>query len=242
MKIAVFSDIYGNLPALDAVLGAIQQEGADNVYCLGDLVSFAPWTNEVIDLIRQLQIPTVCGNHDHAIGLGKKDFAFSYKDAKEKQVGLEAIALTNEQITPANRHYLATLPKIRRLDLELSTGPANVLLTHGSPRSIGEYIFEDFSESVLLKLMNEYGTDILMLGHTHRPYLRKLEKQRTAINVGSVGKPKDGDPRGAFTILAIENGSLSVKQRRVAYDIESTRQAILQSKIPDIYANLLIQV
>jgi len=245
MRIAVFSDIHGNLPALEMVMAAIQNKNIDQLYCLGDLVNFAPWPNEVIEFIRHHQIATVCGNHDWAIGLAQSDFAFSYNSTAEKQAGLEAIAYTNEQITENNRDYLRSMPKIVRLDFELNAGPTDILLTHGSPRSIGEYIFEDYDEAVLMKIMDEYGADLLMMGHTHRPYYRKLEsvagKLRQAINVGSVGKPKDGDPRAAYTILTMENGGLSVEQRRVTYDIERTRQAILKSKIPDLYADLLIK-
>lgn len=240
MNIAVFSDIHGNLPALEAVLTAIMQEPADQIYCLGDLVNFAPWTNEVIDLIRHHQIPAVCGNHDWAIGLGQSDFAFSYQSQEERMAGSAAISCTNHQITESNRNYLRSMPKILRLDFELNSGPVNILLTHGSPRSIGEYIFADFDEAALLKIMYGYGADLLMMGHTHRPYHRMFGIKQ-AVNVGSVGKPKDGDPRAAYTILTIENGSLAIEQRRISYDIERTQKAIIDSEIPDLYAKLLIK-
>lgn len=239
MRIAVLSDIHGNLPALEAVMTVIQTESIDQIYCLGDLINFAPWPNEVIDLIRHHQIAAVCGNHDWAIGLGQTDFAFSYQSEEEKQAGLKAIAYTNAQITENNRNYLRSMPKNMRLDFELQHGQT-VFLTHGSPRSIGEYLFEDFPETILIKIMEDYSADILLMGHTHRPYHRMLGN-RQAINVGSVGKPKNGDPRAAFAILTFENAALTVEQLRVTYDIKRTRQAILNSKIPDLYAKLLIK-
>jgi len=106
-------------------------------------------------------------------------------------------------------------------------------------------VFSDIPGVVLMKFMDEYRADLLLINYTHRTYHRMLEnaggKLRQAINVGSVGKPKDGDPRASYTILTIENGHLSVEQRRVAYDIKHTQQAILKSKIPDLYANPLIK-
>lgn len=245
MKLAIISDIHGNLPALEAVLAAIEQDGIDQTYCLGDLVNFAPWTNEVIEMIRAHNIPTVCGNHDWGIGLGQQNFAFSYHTAEEKEAGLKAIAFTNQNITEANRNYLRSLPKILRLDYELSSGMTDILLTHGSPRSIGEYLFEDFETAILMKIMDEYSADVLVTGHTHRSYIRKLEKAggkwRYALNAGSVGKPKDGDPRASYLLLSMEHGQLTAEVKRVSYNIVKSQQAIRLSGIPDIYAELLIK-
>ncbi len=245
MKIAVISDIHANLPALEAVLADIGKQKPDQVYCLGDLVNFAPWPNEVIDLLRAHQIPTLCGNHDLAIGLNQSDFAFSYQTPEEREAGLKAIAYTNAVLTDSNRIYLRSLPKFLRLEPELPAGKAQVLLTHGSPRSVGEYVFEDFPEGTLVRIMDEYVTDILIMGHTHRPYYRKLfDKQagsyKWAINAGSVGKPKDGDARAAYLMLTTAKGAgLDIGIKRVPYPVQQVQQAIRESRVPDIYAILL---
>lgn len=255
MKIAVFSDVHANLPALQAVIADIQKQQPDEIYCLGDLVNFAPWPNEVIKLIRDQNIPTLCGNHDLAIGLGHNEFPFSWHSPEEHQAGLKAIEYTNAILTDENRNYLQALPKFIRPDIR-PVSDAHLLLTHGSPRSVGEYVFEDFAEDVLLKIMDDYVTDILVMGHTHRPYHRQFlegKRYKHAINVGSVGKPKDGDSRAAYIILTLQAGltmsgpkhlpgktGIIVEIKRVEYDIQKTREAILKSRIPNLYADQLI--
>lgn len=245
MKIAVISDIHANLPALEAVLADIGKQKPDQIYCLGDLVNFAPWPNEVIELIRAHNIPTLCGNHDLAIGLNQSDFVFSYQTPEEREAGLKAIAYTNAVLTESNRLYLRALPKSIRFELELSPGKAEALLTHGSPRSVGEYIFEDFPEDTLVKIMDEYVADILVMGHTHWPYHRQLfdkeaGRYKQAINAGSVGKPKDGDDRAAYLILnTADESGLGIEIKKVVYPVQQVQEAIRRSRIPDIYANLL---
>jgi putative phosphoesterase len=245
MRIAVISDIHANLPALEAVLADIARQQADKIYCLGDLVNFAPWPNEVIELIRENNIPTLCGNHDLAIGLNQTDFAFSFNSPEEREAGLKAIAYTNAVLKDSNRLYLKSLPKFIRFELKLMKVKTDILLTHGSPRSVGEYVFEDFPEETLVRIMDEYVADILVMGHTHCPYHRQLfdkeaGKYKQAINAGSVGKPKDGDTRAAYLIInTAESSGLNVAIKRVEYNIQQVQQAIRNSRIPDLYADLL---
>jgi diadenosine tetraphosphatase ApaH/serine/threonine PP2A family protein phosphatase len=201
----------------------------------------------VIDLIRDHHIPTLSGNHDLAIGLNHTDFAFSYHTPEEREAGLKAIAYTNAVLTDSNRLYLRSLPKFIRFELEFEGLKTHVLLTHGSPRSVGEYVFEDFPEETLVRIMDEYVADILVMGHTHQPYHRKLFDKaggtyKHAINAGSVGKPKDGDTRAAYLIINTDARSgLDVEIKRVEYNIQRVQQGIRDSRIPNLYADLLNQ-
>jgi diadenosine tetraphosphatase ApaH/serine/threonine PP2A family protein phosphatase len=110
---------------------------------------------------------------------------------------------------------------------------------HGSPRKINEYLYEDRPDSSLERLMDQAGVDVLVCGHTHIPYHRVLPSGRHVINAGSVGKPKDHDPRACYIILEVEGRELNVRFIRVPYDIEQAAAAIESSEMPDEYAEML---
>ncbi len=268
MKIALFSDIHANLPALEAVLADIDRRGVDAVYCLGDLVGYNVWPNEVVRLIRQRGIPTIAGNYDFGIGRASDDCGCAYKEEIEKERGKQSIAYTNKHIGEAERRYLRTLPTQIRVSFELGNGeraeppvslwqpqpPLSLLLVHGSPRRINEYLFEDRGDRSLGRVLETAGADILCFGHTHKPFYKVVSAQpegeetywRHAINIGSVGKPKDGDPRSCYVMLTIDDtarpGSrdgVGVEFVRVAYDVEQAARAIEASELPDAYADML---
>lgn len=255
MKIAIFSDVHGNLPALEAVLTAIDSYGPDKIYCLGDLVNFAPFTNEVIDLIRARKIPTIMGNHDDGIGHRRQKFPFSGNTQGEISAGTIAIAYTNKIINEPNRQFLKELPPYIHVSTGDDMGYIDLLLTHGSPRNNDEYINPDYDKDELLKLMAIFHADIMAVGHTHEVYQRvmrcceyKMNMFKQVVNVGSVGRPTDGDWRAAYCIMEFDHhsnlfdeSSIKIEIWRVEYDIKRTHDAILQSPIPDIYAETLLK-
>lgn len=250
MKIALFSDIHANLPALKAVLADIDHKKPDLIYCLGDLVGYAPYPNEVIREIRQRKIPTIAGNYDEGIGLASENCGCAYKAPEEKSNGAISIAYTNSLVLPEERAYLKNLPRHFALDFEFQEQKFKFLMVHGSPRKINEYLFEDRDEKSLRRIMEFGNADIMAFGHTHKPYHRILKNEqdtfRHAINIGSVGKPKDGDNRACYVLLEINPqtsmknpDSLSVEFVRVPYDFESIAKAIEASPLPDVYADML---
>ncbi len=249
MRIAIFSDVHANLPALESVLEEIDRRRPDMVFCLGDLVGYGPWPNEVIDLIRSRRIATVAGNYDDGVGRNSDDCGCAYRTDEDRSRGAASIEFTNRIITNERRQYLRALP--RHLRLEFAT--ASVLMVHGSPRRINEYLFEDRPEESLLRMMRAAEADVMLFGHTHKPYHRVLEDEsdgrarvRHAINTGSVGKPKDGDPRACLVMLEWEGGELRadgdglrVEFVRVRYDVERAAQAIERGPLPDAFAAML---
>lgn len=254
MKIALFSDIHANLPALEACLADIEIRRPDQVFCLGDLVGYNIWPNEVIQEIRRRGIPTIAGNYDFGIGRSSNDCGCAYKTEEEKANGAVSISFTNQMIQPAERQYLRELPKHIRVELEMQEGePISLLLVHGSPRKINEYLFEDREEASLLRIFEGAHADILCFGHTHKPYHRILNSGtnaephfRHAINIGSVGKPKDGDPRGGYVLLELDEhstlrneNSIRVEFVRFEYEVEKAAKAVEQSPLPDTYATAL---
>lgn len=253
MRIALFSDIHANLPALEACFNSIEEQHVDAVYCLGDLVGYNIWPNEVVNEIRKRGIPTIAGNYDQGIGLMSDQCGCAYKTTEETDMGKISISYTNHLVQPEERKYLRTLPAHIRLEYQLNDDKLDLLMVHGSPRKINEYLFEDREEKSMLRIMQDAGADILCFGHTHKPFHRILTEEsadgihyRHAINIGSVGKPKDGDPRGCYVILTINHDSsindkntLSVEFIRFNYDIEKAAKAIEDSPLPNGYADML---
>lgn len=253
MRIALFSDIHANLPALESCFESIDSQRPDAIFCLGDLVGYNVWPNEVINQIRKRGIPTIAGNYDQGIGLASDECGCAYKSDVEKDMGKISISYTNSIVNPDERKYLRTLPAHLNIEFQLNNDKLNLLLVHGSPRKINEYLFEDREEKSLLRIMEQANADILCFGHTHKPYHRVLPAEpvqnmryRHAINIGSVGKPKDGTPKGCYVLLTI-NADSSISSResvkvdfiRFEYDVEKAAKAIEESPLPDQYADML---
>jgi len=253
MKIALFSDIHANLPALEAFFASIEQQQPDAIYCLGDLVGYNIWPNEVINAIRQRRIPTIAGNYDYGVGRNSDDCGCAYKTDDEKANGAVSISYTNQVVKDEERAYLRTLPAHIKVEFQLNNDKLNLLLVHGSPRRVNEYLFEDREEKSLLRIMQDADADIMCFGHTHKPYHRILPSVRDtpphyrhAINIGSVGKPKDGDPRGCYVLLHINDHSnttnkesIHVEFIRVDYDVEKAARAVEDSPLPQAFADAL---
>jgi predicted phosphodiesterase len=253
MKIALFSDIHANLPALEAFFTDVEAHKPDTIYCLGDLVGYNIWPNEVINEIRKRGIPTIAGNYDFGIGRTSDDCGCAYKTDDEKANGAISISFTNELVKADERAYLRTLPAHIKVEFQLNSDKLTLLLVHGSPRRINEYLFDDREEKSMLRIMHDADADIMCFGHTHKPYHRVLNDNaagkdhfRHAINIGSVGKPKDGDPRGCYLLLHIadhsnirDKNSIQVEFIRFAYDVEKAAKAIEDSCLPNAYAEAL---
>ena len=253
MRIAVFSDIHANLPALEACFKSMEEQKPDAIYCLGDLVGYNIWPNEVINEIRRRGIPTIAGNYDQGIGLMSDECGCAYKTDTEKDMGKVSISFTNSIVKPEERNYLRTLPAHIRVEYQLNNDRLNLLMVHGSPRKINEYLFEDREEKSLLRIMEQADADVMCFGHTHKPFHRILPAipeenthYRHAINIGSVGKPKDGNPKGCYVLLTVNHNSsiwskdaVQVEFIRFDYDVEKAAKAVEDSPLPNEYARML---
>lgn len=235
-RITIFGDIHGNLPALEAVFADMEQRGLSTLYCLGDLVGYGTSPNEVIDAIRSREIPTIMGNYDQGVGNNSDDCGCAYKTDVDRKRGEQSIAWTNAHTTENRKAYLRSL----RTNIPLQLGDLKILLVHGSPRKINEYLYEDRSDRSFERLMDGIDADVLVCGHTHLPYHKVLPSGRQIINAGSVGKPKDNNPRACYVVLSMEAGRLQVEFVRVAYDVERAAQAVEAAEgMPDAFAQML---
>ena len=231
MTIGIISDIHGNLPALEAVLEDLRPRRVDALYCLGDLVGYAAFPNEVTERIRAEGIPTIMGNYDDGVGFDRGECGCAYTDPVEKQLGDRSLAWTRATVSPGNKAFLRSLAK----EIRFEADGKRVLLVHGSPRRINEYLFEDRPISSFQRLAASSNADVIVFGHTHRPYT-KLVDDVLFVNAGSVGKPKDGDWRACYAILNLSNDGQPVTFVRIAYDVKRAADAIRASDLPDRFA------
>ncbi len=234
-SVTIFGDIHGNLPALQAVLKDIDTRGLSPLYCLGDLVGYGTFPNEVISIIRERNIPTLMGNYDQGVGNSSDDCGCAYTSKEAEALGKRSIAWTNQNTTDENKLYLRQL--VDQIPLHL--GGLRVRLVHGSPRKINEYLYENRPDATMERLLDIADADVLVCGHTHIPYHRILPSGRHVVNAGSVGKPKDGNPDACYAVLEQRDNNLNVIFQRVPYEIECAALAIEATDMPNEYANML---
>ena len=236
MRIAVFSDVHSNRPALEAVLADIGRAGVDATYALGDLVGYAPWPNEVLERLQADGIPSVMGNYDDGTGFNRDECGCAYVDPTEKALGDRSFAWTKAHTTDSNKAWLRSLAPQIRLDAD----GHRLLLVHGSPRRINEYLFEDKPDTTFARIAEGADADVIVCGHTHRPYTKPVG-DTLFVNDGSVGKPKDGDPRAGWALIETTSADVRVEPHRVEYDVEAAANAIEASDLPDEFADQLRQ-
>jgi putative phosphoesterase len=226
VKLAIISDIHANLHALEAVWEDLETQQPDVVYCLGDLVGYGAYPNETIAFLREHEIPTIMGNYDEGVGFDLHDCGCVYKDPVQDRLGQQSLICTRERTSLEHKQFLQTLP----LQIRLEETRPRIMLVHGSPRKINEYLYEDRPDATFERIAKLAGTDIVLFGHTHLPYEKRVYGT-TFINCGSVGKPKDGNPAAGYVILS-PGRKPQVKFRRVSYDVAAAAQAVRESGLP----------
>jgi diadenosine tetraphosphatase ApaH/serine/threonine PP2A family protein phosphatase len=241
VRVAVISDIHGNARALEAVLAAIETEAPDAVWCLGDTVGYGPRPNECCLLVREAADVCLVGNHDLLV-LGK--------EVRESEFNVDAnaaIQWTRGVLEEPSRSFLGDLEPQARLD--------RAELFHASARDpVWEYVLGSESALATFELTD---APLVLVGHSHVPFTIALDDDELAgahapggtesdlspgrrlCNPGSVGQPRDGDPRAAWLLVDFDAGRASF--RRVPYDVEATQAAILDAGLPRSLAERLAQ-
>ena len=250
LRIALLSDIHGNRTALDAVIADIGAAGITERYCLGDLVGYGPDPAGVIDRIREMGIPTIMGNYDEGVGNRRGQCGCYYATEQARSDGDASYRFTETLVDDKRAAWLAALPH----EIRLEAGGLRVLLAHGSPRRINEYLLPDRTDELLARLAAETGADVVCVGHVHVPYHRVLAGAGGApvhyISAGSVGKPKDGDPRACWVELLIGDADevlpasetsgaagttdtfVGTVVHRVDYDVDAVVDAMMRAGLP----------
>ena len=234
-RVAVITDIHANLPALEAVMAAIEWTDVDAVYCGGDLVGYGPHPNAVCWQIEQRGIPTIYGNYDYAIARDLEDCGCAYRDRQDRELGQRSVAWTLDHTDQQSKDFMRGLP----FDIRFELGGRRVRLVHGSPRKVNEYLFADKPARTFERIAAGADCDVLVFGHTHQPWVAEYGGV-LFVNCGSVGKPKDGDPRASYALLELAESEVSATIERVEYDAASVARAVAESGLPVEYAEKLV--
>lgn len=222
MKIALISDIHSNLPALKAVLESVEREGCEELYCLGDVVGYGAFPNEVVELLIARQIPTIMGNHDAAV-VGSLHWDYLNVYARV------AAMWTRQVLTPDHLRWLSELPLFRQIP--------EALLVHSSPLEpeAWDYIF---TQGEAERAFPHFTERYCFIGHTHFPALfTDHHTGKRIINVGSVGQPRDRDPRACYALFYPKSGEC--RWVRVEYDIEMAISGIKEAGLPPFLGDRL---
>jgi putative phosphoesterase len=234
-RVAVITDIHANLPALETTLAEIERLGVDAVYCGGDLVGYGPHPNEVCALIQSQAIPTIYGNYDYAIGRDLEDCGCAYIDKHDRAIGQLSVDWTLAHTNQRSKDFMRELP----FDLRFELAGKRIRLVHGSPRKVNEYLFEDKPARTFERIAALADCDVLVFGHTHKPWIHDYGPVRF-VNCGSVGKPKDGDPRAGFAVLEPRGEDVAATIHRVAYDALAVAREMRAAGLPDELADKLV--
>ena len=234
MKIAVFGDIHGNLEALRAAYQAALSAKAEKIYHLGDLGGYSPFVNEVVEFLRDHSIDGVQGNYDETVANDRAHCGCKAEDPVQEEMANMSFEWTKQHATQKTRDYLGKLP----FSISLIVSGKKVLLFHATPSKNNLYWYEERPEKFFREMAEKVEADVMVYGHTHKPY-RKDFNGKIFINAGSVGKPKDGDPRACVTLLTITTDKVSVEFLRVPYDVQKAADAIIASGLPEYFADRL---
>ena len=232
MRIAVLADIHSNIYALNEVLLDIDNRNADLIICLGDLVGYATYPNEVIDTIRDNRILTIKGNYDEAVGEELMACGCDYPDPKDMENAVISLNWTIDETREDNKEYLKSLP----MEVIMNFEGRSLRFVHGSPRRINEYLKENSKEAE--EVMADFEEDILVCGHTHKPY-HKAYGDKLLVNAGSTGKPKTGTPKANYVVIDLNGDKVEVEIHEVEYEYEKTAKAIEEAGLPQEFASII---
>lgn len=237
MKIAVLSDIHGNLFALKSVLEDIKKNDVDEIFCLADLAMAGPEPNETIDFVKKQNWTIIQGNTDKMIA----DYSEVVYNAVKECAPIMANALENDVklISAENKEFLKQLPEKLALERE----GVKILLVHGSPRQNNENIFPNLTKEQINEIVTDVKENIIFCGHTHIPCGYQTDNGITIVNDGSVGRPFTENPEACYVLADFNDGTFTIEHRFVGYDKEIAAEILAKRHFEgaEKLANMLIK-
>ncbi len=236
MKLAILGDIHGNIEALKSVYEVALKAGAERIYHLGDLGGYAPFVNKVVDFLIERGIEGVQGNYDETVANDREHCGCKYEDPVQAEMSSLGFEWTKKHASEKSKEYMKSLPS----EISFVVNGKQVIIFHASPKKNNLYWYEDRPEKFFREMAEKVDADILIYGHTHKPY-RKDIGGKVFINAGSVGKPKDGDTRTCIALVEITDEDVETEFVRTSYDVEKMASAIIESGLPRYFAEKLRQ-
>lgn len=228
-RIAVFGGVYSNWLALHATLEDARRRDVDAVFCLGDLGGFGPHPDRVYPLLRQAGVHVVQGNYDESLASGRADCGCGYTDPRDNHFARISYAYTLARTSPANRAWLGTLPRQRRVAL----GAHRLLMCHGSPRLINEFLWESSTpDGLVRRFLRDGGADVLLCTHTGIKWHRALGDGAHVVNVGVIGRPENDGTTNVWYAVLSATPDLAVEFVPVRYDAEALAREMEAEGLP----------
>jgi predicted phosphodiesterase len=237
-RVAVFGGVYSNHLALAALLDDAPRRGATRIFCLGDLGAFGPHPNKVFPLLRAAQVPVVQGNYDNSVGNNLADCQCGYTDAKDNYFARLSYDYTFANTAAENKNWMRDLPAQIRLDLN----GVRVLLCHGSPRKMNEFLWETTTSLAFLeRLCQEHDADVIVGTHTGLHWHRALPSGKHFVNCGAIGRPaNDGRTNVWYAILRVDRfEKVEVEFIPLTYDQDRLADEMRSEKLPEEFVQTI---
>ncbi len=236
-RIAVFGGVYNNYLALEAAIHDAKQRGVDALYCLGDLGAFGPYPDRVFPLLHEHGVHCIQGNYDNSIGNDLPDCQCGYTDPRDNRFARISYAYTFEHTSPTNRAWMRDLPMQRRIHL----GRYRVLMCHGSPRRMNEFLWESTTSTHFLDyLAQTHDAHVILTTHTGIKWQRELSGDRWFVNVGVLGRPENDGRTNVWYAILESRPNLSVEFVPVVYDHERLAREMRDERLPEEFVETVL--
>jgi predicted phosphodiesterase len=236
-RMAVFGGVYNNYLALDAALRDARARGVDAVFCLGDLGAFGPHPDRVFPLLHEHGVLCIQGNYDNSVGEGLADCQCGYTDPRDNHFARISYEYTFTRTRAANRLWMKGLPQQRRVEL----GRYRLLLCHGSPRKMNEFLWESTCPTHFLEHLAEaHEADVILGTHTGIKWHRRLSSDRHFVNVGVLGRPENDGRTNVWYAVLTARPSLEVEFVPVEYDFRRLAREMRDERLPEEFVETVL--
>ena len=237
-KVVVFGGIYNNSYGLEAVLEQSALLGADATYCLGDFGGFGPNPEKTWPLLEQGRVLSIQGNYEESLSSGHEDCNCGYADPRDNQFAEISYGYTAQHCSPEYKAWMGTHPKRRRIQV----GNRRLLLVHGSPRRVNEFMFASTSPVAYLEvLLDQEDCDGILCTHTGLHWHRRLPSGRDVVNVGVIGRPaNDGETHVWYAELSDQGEALGVELKPLRYDYQSLARDMRRERLPEEFVETIL--